>query len=496
MEKFNFLLFLSYFILSGLFLLFLIPYAKKIGLVDKPNNRKIHADPTVTIGGISIFITFLFTTFFFFDGFDFQNFSILIPVLIIFISGLLDDKIELKPTIRIGVQILAAYLFLYFSNYELSYLGNVFGYKIILPKFLSDIFAIICIIGIINAYNFIDGIDGLSSSLAFGALTILGIIGWGQNNSQVALISFFLSSNLLAFIAFNLGFFGKDRKIFLGDSGSTLLGFFIAIFSIMLSQESYLKGLELSPITFIWISLVPIIDTIATIIRRLIRFKSPFAPDKTHIHHIIISLGYSKTQTLTIILAFAILTTFLGLLFQYYQYESLSWVLISSIMGAYLIIVLRAWRFVKFIKQRYIYFRLSENFSLKSLAFLDFVFLYLILISLLLVYYEKSQLAFFLNTTSSLVSLILSPLILIFTIQSMAIYGISKSYKKYFIKIFLGIFIYLLIINSIDLIFIISKISLSTEILSKEFHFISAFLFLVYFSFIRVLLFISVKDER
>jgi len=124
------------------------------------------------------------------------------------------------------------------------------------------------------------------------------------------------------------------------------------------------------------------------------------------------------------------------------------------------------------------------------------MFLYLILISLLLVYYEKSQLAFFLNTTSSLVSLILSPLILIFTIQSMAIYGISKSYKKYFIKIFLGIFIYLLIINSIDLIFIISKISLSTEILSKEFHFISAFLFLVYFSFIRVLLFISVKDER
>ncbi|KXJ52000.1 MAG: UDP-phosphate N-acetylglucosaminyl 1-phosphate transferase [Colwellia sp. Phe_37] len=292
------------------------PIAVDVGLVDKPNARKHHDGQVPLIGGISIFVAVLAASLLWLPNTLELRMYLIASAMMVFI-GALDDKYDLKVRIRIVGQIIIASLMIYGVGGYISNLGDLFGLGNIYLGPVGIIFTYFAIIVVINAYNMVDGIDGLIGSLSLNTFTAIAILFLISGNSGYLSYPLMLATATLPYLVFNLGFFKKyTNKIFMGDAGSMFIGLSVIWLLTMGTQG---ENASFRPVTALWICAVPLMDMLAIVMRRYRKGKSPFKPDRDHLHHILQRAGLSSRQTLIVITAFSVLMSSLGVLGEYFQ---------------------------------------------------------------------------------------------------------------------------------------------------------------------------------
>ena len=295
----------------GAFLLTYLTIPKIIGVVehkrlmDDPNKRSSHLNKTPTLGGVAFFYTLIFALFFI-KGYSISNEAMyIIPgITILFIVGLKDDLVVLSAGTKLTAQIVAVTFILTndsFIIYSLNGFLNIYE----IPHYLYLGIAGFMMITIINSYNLIDGIDGLASVVGIVIMVIFTTIFYLTQEYFYALLAISLNSSLMAFLGFNIS---SNRKIFMGDTGSLIVGFIISILTLKflaLKPDSYIELpflLENAPLIAISILIVPLFDTARVFAIRLANKKSPFSPDRNHTHHVLIDYwGLSHKQASFII---------------------------------------------------------------------------------------------------------------------------------------------------------------------------------------------------
>ena len=225
-----------------------------------------------------------------------------IPLVLLF---LIDDFKALRPYHRLIIQIILCLYVIFSSGVYLSNLGDLFGFGEVQLGIFSIPFTIFCIVGIMNAFNMIDGINGLCAGSAIMALLFIGFYSGLMYDSVLIL----LIGSMIGFLIFNLRFFGKKRGVFLGDSGSNLIGFWVAWCAIYSSQNA---TYQVEAITMLWFVSIPLLDCIGLIFARLIRGISIASPGRDHIHHKLM-LNYTPEGSLGIILIISLFTGLLGI---------------------------------------------------------------------------------------------------------------------------------------------------------------------------------------
>ena len=275
------------------------PIATYIGLLDKPGERKQHQGVVPLIGGISLYLSFAISNYFFLPAAtDFYYWLIGGGLLVL--TGAIDDKYDISVRIRVLAAISAALIIIVGADTALYNLGNLFGLgEIIMPVWLATPFTIIAVFGIINALNMCDGIDGMAASLVIISLISLGCLVGLQPATARSLFSFVAA--LLAFLVYNLRLTPRVKKVFLGDAGSMLLGYSLMWILIAYCQDTEHNIQQFAPVTGLFIIGLPLIDMVTTVVRRVNKGVNPFRPDRTHVHHILLHAGFSHRQTLAII---------------------------------------------------------------------------------------------------------------------------------------------------------------------------------------------------
>ena len=340
-------LFLGSFMLS----IYLVPKVKRIvyskRLMDEPNNRSSHKRSTPSLGGIAFYIIFIFGLYFN-DQFDEFNvsMSILPGITLMFFLGLKDDLVALSSRVKFCGQILACLFVLYHYKFEIESFHGFFGiYN--LPIWVSIPLALLIMITVINAYNLVDGIDGLAASISTVALSFFSVIFFFVGHHFLALTAVSMIGVLVGFLFFNLS---ERRKIFMGDTGSLVIGFLLAVLSIRLLALD--QGLELLPFKAKYIPLlmgtfilIPLFDVVRVFSVRILQGQSPFSPDRNHIHHVIIDrFKWSHRRTAFVIsgLSFLIVIGSLGLILL--EVGLIGLVIFLSLVIIVLAIMLHLWR--------------------------------------------------------------------------------------------------------------------------------------------------------
>jgi UDP-GlcNAc:undecaprenyl-phosphate/decaprenyl-phosphate GlcNAc-1-phosphate transferase len=339
-------IFLFPLLLTVFFILILYPYALKIGFTDKPCHRKRHQQHTPLIGGVAIYFAILVTLFLNAPFFPNQNIFIAAITLLV-IVGLIDDYQGLSVKIRFITQIAVGMIMAEFAHIKVTYLGDLFGFGNIPLGDYATIFTIFVVVGGINAFNMIDGIDGLAGSLTLVSIASIAAVSWIFQDWILFKFCFIFIAAIFGFLVFNLRICGRSSgKIFLGDTGSTLLGFSICWLLIYVSQGE--KNLIL-PATTLWIIAIPLLDTVCIMLRRITKNKSPFNPDREHLHYIFHVTGYSVNQTLMFILFFAITLSFIGITADLFFNipEPLLFGLFIGIFIGYYSLIERVWMVIK-----------------------------------------------------------------------------------------------------------------------------------------------------
>ncbi|OZU88382.1 undecaprenyl-phosphate alpha-N-acetylglucosaminyl 1-phosphate transferase [Virgibacillus indicus] len=272
-------------------------FAIKIGAVDKPNDRKVHNKLMPRLGGLAIILSFL-VGFLVFWPESISNWAIMAGAMIIIATGVLDDLIELSSKTKLAGQLAAAAVTV-LGGVQIEFITLPFGDKIEFGYFAIPI-SIIWIVAITNAINLMDGLDGLAAGVSSIALLTISGLAISMGDTFIALIGLALLGSTLGFLVYNF----HPAKIFMGDTGSLFLGFMISVLAVM---GLYKNVAVFSLIVPIIVLAIPIIDTSFAIIRRIIHKKPIAAPDKFHLHHCIIRMGFTHRQTVVMIYAFSAL---------------------------------------------------------------------------------------------------------------------------------------------------------------------------------------------
>ena len=284
-----------------LFVAILIPFIKKIaihvGALDIPNKRKVHSKPMPRLGGLAIFLGFLFGYMLFGEPSSTMN-SILIGSFIIVLTGAIDDIKPLKASVKFAAQLMAAIVVTCYGKLLIQDI-TAFGHYLDLNIFAYPI-TIFFILGCLNCINLIDGLDGLSagiSSIYFATIGIISII-MGKNGLDFVL-TFIMLGSVLGFLVHNF----HPASIFAGDSGSLFMGFMIAVIALLGFKSVTLTSLIIP----LLILAIPILDTVFAIIRRLLKGEKISKPDKSHLHHQLLNKNFSHRTTVLIIYGIDIL---------------------------------------------------------------------------------------------------------------------------------------------------------------------------------------------
>ena len=297
------LIFVS-FILSCFTIILSQKYFLRNNYIDTINNRSSHSSVATRTGGVSLFSTlFLISVYFYLTGYEIYEFSLLIPLSVLMVIGLYDDISGVDFELKFIFQIITAKIII--DNGLI--IDNLHGFAGIyeLSRIIAQLLTIFIIVAVINSINFIDGIDGLASTIVI--LFISGFEFFSISLTSYINLSTILIASLTPLYYFN---FRKKNKVFLGDSGSLFLGAIISIYVIRILTNDYIikPEYDLHKILFvISILFYPIIDIVRIFFLRLIKGKSPFRPDKNHIHHLILKKISNHFQTTLIITGISIL---------------------------------------------------------------------------------------------------------------------------------------------------------------------------------------------
>jgi UDP-N-acetylmuramyl pentapeptide phosphotransferase/UDP-N-acetylglucosamine-1-phosphate transferase len=292
--------------------------AVKKDLVAKPNHRTSHIGRIPNVGGISIFISFILSFLLASDfNLDYKIQSLIFSVMVMFFVGLYDDIMIISPHHKLGGEILGIAAMIFSGNIRLTNLHGFFGIHEI-PYIASILLTVFVTVVIINAVNLIDGIDGLASGTGMLISLFLGIYFKLIDNKVFAITAFSLLGALVPFLVYNV--FTKHCKIFMGDAGALVLGVILTALTISFNEANISDTSPYhiinAPMVSICIFILPVFDTVRVFIIRIIQKKSPFSPDKNHLHHMFLALGYTHKQSTGILLSINVIYILLGLLLQ------------------------------------------------------------------------------------------------------------------------------------------------------------------------------------
>ncbi|MEO5566087.1 MAG: MraY family glycosyltransferase [Luteimonas sp.] len=271
------------------------PVAHRLNLLDHPSGRKDHSQATPVTGGLAMALGALLVTYFVSDTATRVLYGFMLGSGLLIGVGVLDDKYDLPWWLRIGVQVLAALSMIYLGGVQIQHLGPLFGFgDAALGRFAVP-FTVFATVGLINTINMIDGADGLAGSLVAAALTMLAAAALYAGNDGLALLIGVLDGAVLGFLAYNMRLPWRPRaRLFMGNAGSTFLGYAIAWAAFRLTQNPFH---DVSPILALWVLPVPVMDTLVVMLRRVVLHKSPFHADRNHIHHLMLDAGFGPTRT-------------------------------------------------------------------------------------------------------------------------------------------------------------------------------------------------------
>lgn len=301
-----------------IFMFLLIPVVKKVAikyqLVDKPNARKVHAGAIPLVGGICIALTVLLSAL--------LNMHLMVAcikirwllasALVLLLMGVLDDKVDLKASRKLMIQLLCG-LSIAMADIRITSLYGIFGvYEISL--WLQYCITIILITGIVNAMNLMDGVDGLLGELSLLGFIILIVLSLYLNEIQLACLYTCFAGALIVFLKFNL----SNEKIFMGDAGSLFLGnMLIGSFIYLLNKIQYGNSDQQAYFLALLIGFfaLPVLDSLRVYLGRMKVGNSPFKADKSHIHHLLLLFNYSHKKVGLIVIVLSLIFLAIGLLF-------------------------------------------------------------------------------------------------------------------------------------------------------------------------------------
>lgn len=303
-------------IVTLLFLKSMAPAARKIGLVDCPGGRKQHQGQVPLIGGLAISIGLtigLLLLDISLSGFR----AYLAGVVLLVVIGVLDDFNELSPRLRLIVQLCVALFLSCWAGLQLNQFGAFLGFEHFSLGLWALPLTVLVVIAMINAVNMIDGINGVAASTSLWSFLSLLILFTHLGALESHAVLLVLCATLIAFLFFNYPVLRYQRRlVFLGDAGSTLLGFSLAWFGIKLNVLSH--GV-VSPVLLLWIFMVPIFDLVSVTLRRvLIKRVSPFAADREHIHHFLKGLGLRDSSVSLSIMLLGLVANVVALIFYFH----------------------------------------------------------------------------------------------------------------------------------------------------------------------------------
>lgn len=277
---------------------------RSLDLLDAPDKRKIHSVSTPSLGGIAIYLGFMVALFFWVPLADIAEYKfLLLAIFFAFLLGVRDDIASLHALDKLTIQIFAALLVVFVADIRFTELYGVFGLSK-LPVGVAEFLSIFTIVVLTNAFNLIDGIDGLAGSVA---LLILGFFGWWffeVGYVTLGFISVSLAAAVLGFLFFNWA----PSRIFMGDTGSLVLGFTLSVLMIQFIDLNSSLAVSvpikmISPVALsVALLILPVYDTMRVFIIRWMAGRSPMSADKNHTHHILIKLGFGHAKsTLTLV---------------------------------------------------------------------------------------------------------------------------------------------------------------------------------------------------
>lgn len=275
-------------------------------LVDNPDARKLQRNPVPVMGGIAVFFGIAIGLCSSPAMFSSANtFMLISAMLIMLYVGTIDDIINLSPTIRFAIEIIIIAWLMYASDSSINCFWGLWGVTTI-PQWAAYALTIFAAVGIINAINLIDGVNGLSSGFCFMSSVLFAIFFHITGNQVMTTLALSAAGAIIPFFLHNV--FGQSTKMFIGDGGTLVIGTMMAMFVMNIlgtnSGCSILaaKGVGLIPFTLAVLS-IPVFDTLRVMSTRILNKKSPFHPDKTHLHHMFIDLGFSHIGTTISILS-------------------------------------------------------------------------------------------------------------------------------------------------------------------------------------------------
>ena len=299
------------------FLWLLARLAPRLGLVDPPNQRKLHVGDVPLVGGIAIYLALVLGALFWGDAGN-DSFSSHGRQLGVFLAaggilvavGVLDDIRPMSVFFRVFAEVAVALFIIEGLELRANNLGDLFGTgDVMLRGWVAYPFTVVCIFGIINAYNMLDGMDGV-----VGVMMLITLFGFHLfTGIAPGLVSIFVGSALLAFLVSNLGLWPLIPKTFLGDAGSKLMGLIVVSLVLTVADASVAGFKYIEPVTALYLVGLPLFDMTFVTLRRVFRGRSPVAPDRTHVHHLMQALRLSDRRALLIITTLGIASPALGL---------------------------------------------------------------------------------------------------------------------------------------------------------------------------------------
>jgi UDP-GlcNAc:undecaprenyl-phosphate/decaprenyl-phosphate GlcNAc-1-phosphate transferase len=278
------------FLVSCTMLLALRPFAEVVGLIDRPGGRKTHHGDVPVVGGISMF-TGLLVAAIGGTGLGRGGMALLLVSSFMVLLGALDDRFNLPPRVRLFAHLSAAVALVYSTGYVVRDLGDLAGWRELVLGPLSLPFTVVSIVALINAFNMLDGLDGLAGSSGLVALAGIMIVSSMGGSTGTVLVAGSMLGSVAAFLMFNLPTsINRPIRTFMGDAGSTLLGFLLAGLSLKLIQPG---ALNVEPIIILWMMPIPIFELFSSTARRIARGMPPTQADNGHFHHRLIAAGLS-----------------------------------------------------------------------------------------------------------------------------------------------------------------------------------------------------------
>lgn len=283
--------------------------AEMLGLLDIPDNRKIHLRPVPLIGGVAMFVAFCCGLLLIPDPLR-PYASLVVGMGLMLATGMVDDAIDITPAAKLVMQLFAAVLMVSWGEVQIHSLGNLLGTGEIELGQWAIPFTVLCVVFMVNALNMLDGADGQAGGAAVVMLLWLAVLGWsnGAREAYIA-ITLMLTAVSTGFLVYNFRFpWRRQASVFMGDAGSMMLGFAIAWLAVYLSQHPVST---VYPISIAWLLVLPVADLVSSYFRRIVRGRSPFSADQEHLHHTLLSKGMSVSGTVILILL--LLTIFGGI---------------------------------------------------------------------------------------------------------------------------------------------------------------------------------------